>query len=338
MVARRPSRAYFFRKFVQRNRVACLLGLAAAISLFAGLGTSTVMYFREHGTRREQERLSQDLERERQQAQARANVSMAAVLLGEGRVDEADQLLLQTPLESMEPSREAADVFRSLGSRNAMRGRWQKAYQCFTLLGQANRFGHGTIDLLLMAATFLKTGDAAAYEKLRSEAIDRHLPARNSLRAEQVLKACMLTPADQHTLDALAPAAVVCTESFQQGGRPALGWKALALTLYHFRRGDLSETRNWANKTLSFDDEYGSRVAAVLCLTAMAKQEAGAVTEARRDLAEARRLVVNGTQFGLTWNEVVLGTWYSWVIAEILLEEATEKMEGVPSHEVSTRG
>ncbi len=102
------------------------------MALLVGFWVSMVMYFKEHEALAEQARL-------RGHAQARANVAQAAVMLSEGKITEADALLQESPVESIEPSQEAAGVFRALGNWNAFYGRWPQAVQCYSLLNQANR-------------------------------------------------------------------------------------------------------------------------------------------------------------------------------------------------------
>jgi tetratricopeptide (TPR) repeat protein len=329
-------------KFVRRNRVACFSGAAVVLSLFAGLGAATAMYLKERKALTEQALLRQEAEaartREsalRKQAQARANISQVAVLLTEGKVEEADALLRDSPLESIEPSREAAGVFRTLGSRNAMYGRWKQAIQCYVLLDQANRLDNPikTVsegDLIMIAAALLKGGNLPAYEKFRHETLDRHLPATNSLQAEHLLKIALLTPPGDEILRRLDPVSKVCESGFRNNNKTWKypGWEAFSLVLYHLRRNDPKTALEWAKKTLSFEDSQGSRTASTLCLTAMAKFQLGDSSQALEDLNVAQRMVNDGTQFSPTWDEVSRGSWFSWVVAEILLDEATAEVKG----------
>ncbi|RYD40346.1 MAG: serine/threonine protein kinase, partial [Verrucomicrobiaceae bacterium] len=146
VIARRPGRFYLLGKFIRRNRPACISAAAIAVALVVGMGAATVLYLRERDALIRQEWLRKDAEaarteeaRLRKQAQARANISRVAVLLSEGKFEEADALLNRNPLSSIDPSPEAAGVFRSLGNWNAVYGRWQQSLQSFSLLHQANR-------------------------------------------------------------------------------------------------------------------------------------------------------------------------------------------------------
>lgn len=327
VTARKPSRGYFLRKFFQRNRAACVLGAAMLLSLIAGLGTTTVLYFREKAAVAEQARLQN-------QAQARANVSRAAILLSEGNTEEADRLLRQNPLESIEASPEAAGVFRSLGRWNAVFSRWQQAAHCFRLMNEANRLGDRTaisegIDLLMTAPTYLEARDTAAYLDFRSEVLHRYAPAQSALQAEHLLKICLLLPADEGILKQLESSAPLCREDVAaKSSRPGIPeWNALSLSLYDYRRGAYEEAIREAKRCLGFEDKAGSRVAAAHCVLAMTYSRRGEAAEARSHLEKAKAYIdhvesqINEAGFP------PIGTWFSWAVVRILLREA-EQMRG----------
>lgn len=342
VVARAPSRLYLLSKFVRRNRLACSLGAAVVVSLLGGLGASTTMYMRQKEALAEQERLSRVAEKSRaeerwlrQQAQARANVSQAAVLLSEGNRAEADALLRESPIESIEPSREASNVFRVLGKMNAVSGRWKQALQCYLLLDQANRLEDPVRileapELMARAPVFLKCGEVQGYEAFRRDVLDRYLPVvTNALQAEHLLKTCLLLPADAATLGRLAPAAKICAAGIQgenRGRYPA--WEAFSMALYHHRRGDVAKTLEWAKKTLAIEDPYGNRVAGTLALTAIAKFRRNQPEEAHQDLRKARAILDEEVRFRPEWDHRKRGNWFSWAISEILADEAAAVLEG----------
>jgi serine/threonine protein kinase len=330
----KASRIYLLEKFVRRNRAACFSAMAVVVSLVAGLGTSTFLYLSEKKALAEQARLSREAEsarkREtwlREQAQARANVSRVAVLLGAGKIEQADALLSKSPLETIEPSREAADVFRALGNWNALYGRWKQAVQCYVLLDQANRFDNPekTVeegsDLLAIGPALLANHDLAAYDKFRLETLDYYFPAKNSVQAERLLKICLLKPANSEILGRLKGAAEICARGVPtQSGMPTFPqWEALSMTLYNHRCGNIEQTLEWGRRSFNFPDPAGSRLSAVLSLTAMAHYRAGDKIAAVRDLEKARRFIEEGKLMPLAER----GSWFSWVIADILQEEAS---------------
>lgn len=332
-----PGRLYLARKFVRRNRLACILGSAIALSVVGGFGTSIWLFLNERAALVEQERLGREAEtaraREahlREQAQARANVSQAAALLSEQRVEEADALLRKNPLESIEPSREAAGVFRTLGHWNAIYGRWDQAVQCYTLLDQANRLDDPvqtieSTDLLAIAPVLRAYGGPGAYERFRRATLDRHLPVSNALQAEHLLKAALLAPAGTEVLSRLGDVAGICASDEPAGSQtPSYPeWNAFSLTLYHHRRNDPERALEWAARCLTYPDATGTRVSATLCLTAAARSRLGDSEGAARDLAKARWLIDRAPQSGESLGSPSEGGfWFSWLVARLLLEEA----------------
>ncbi|RYD49211.1 MAG: serine/threonine protein kinase, partial [Verrucomicrobiaceae bacterium] len=319
VIARKPSRGYFMRKFFQRNRASCVLGALMLVSLVAGFGTTTALYFREKEALSEQARL-------KQQAQARANVSRAAILLSEGNTAGADSLLRQDPLESIEASPEAAEVFRSLGRWNAVFDRWDQAAACFRLMTEASRLDDPVrivegIDLLMTAPSYLEAGDKKSYIDLRDEVLDRYVPAQNALQAEHLLKACLLLPADENIIKQLESSAKVCRE-FKPGTKGIPEWNALSLSLFHFRKKEYDESIRQAERCIAIKDPAGSRESAARCIISMCRFKQGNAANARSNLekvkSEMKRVESQIDESGFP----PIGTWFSWAIVRILAREA----------------
>jgi serine/threonine protein kinase len=205
VMARPPSALYRFRKFVARNRAACISSLAILFTVLAGFAVSTGMYLRENAALKEQQRL-------RQQAQARANVSHASLLLTQGKTEDADAILRQTPLNTIEPSQEATGVFRTLGDWHLVQHRWKAAAECYQLLPMANRFIPEEIisdtgDTIRTAPALVLAGMDAAYEQHRLALLDRYSTATTHNPVEQAVKMSLLKPAPPEVLERLRPMA-----------------------------------------------------------------------------------------------------------------------------------
>lgn len=340
VIARRPGRVYLLEKFFQRNRIACISGIAAGLSLVGGLSMATTLYLRERVALAEQERLRKEAEaagmketRLRAQAQARANVSRVAVLLSEGKVAEADLLLQESPLDSIEPSREAADVYRSLGAWNAIYGRWPQAVQCFTLLNQANRLDHPNaiaegLDLIMTAPTFLEAGDLVGYETFRKTTLDHLLPVASALSAEHLLKVCLLAPAKTDILSRLAPAAEICASAnSSKPSHPSFPeWNALSLALYHYRLGNQTLALQWCDRCLSYPDKAGTRIASIHALKAMIRNRMGDGDNASVHLQTARAMIPATVSPSEEGQRSPPGYWFAWSVARILAREAEEML------------
>ncbi len=334
VVARKPGAGYVFGKFIQRNRLACLAGLLIGVSVLGGLGTSTWLYVREREALKEQARLRSLAERSqaeesrlREQAQARENVSQAAVLLSMGKVEEADAQLRLFPLATIEPSREAADVFRALGDWNAIYGRWPEAAQCFTLLMQANRFVPVgkislTLDLGRPGPALLESGDIAGYHRMQRELIERFSTNSTDHVMQQLFMGSLLCPADKAMLDSLAPHADRMARSVLENPGVLRPWQLLDLALYEYRQGNFSKSLEWADRFFSNKDPFAAdRHACVHCIAAMAAKRQGNEKRARAELAVARDLMAKDPK-----NDPKnrIDRWWAWAIGRIFLREAEE--------------
>lgn len=334
--ARHQGRVYLLGKFFQRNRVACVSAFAVLVSLILGLGTATQMYLRERAALKEQQRLGRLMDRAtamekhlKQQAQARANLSLVAMYLSEGKIEEADALLREHPLEEVEPSREVTDVFRSLGDWNAIYGRWEQAAHCFELLNQANQlFSPEEVasgnDLLQTGPALLKAGEIERYSRFKEEILARYLPTSGVGSADHVIKVSLLTPTKAADLDRLRQSADLLEQGLAPGGEGSLyrDWEAFSLTLYYFRRKDFDSAFEWAAKCLEFNGLNASQVAGIQCITAMVHHRKGDSKQAEQDLESARSALIRPAGHSRTPRAGGHGYWYDWAITEILLQEA----------------
>ena len=282
-----------------------------------------------------------------------ANVSNAAALLSLGKISKADAILLETPVSSIEPSREAADVFRSLGEGNAMHSRWKQAAECFNLLMQANRLFSpddiwGTGDLLRAGPAMLEAGESALYEKHRYELIERFSSGSPTNTADQVLKISLLAPAPPDLLKKLAPVADTLQRAMAPENRSQLmpgynTWYGLALALYEFRCGNfdaavtLAETAITAGSTeMIVAARQGGRndrdacLHAVLALAFRAQRDTARV---HQELARARELLAKPIVMPSGMPGVGMLTWQDPAIARILVRE----VEAPPAATFSSR-
>ena len=330
-----PGKLYLLGKFIRRNRIAFGAGLSLTIMLVAGLVVSTTLYERERRARNEQLRLKEEAQRAkneesrlRRQADARANVARAAFLLDQGRIDEADALRREYPLSSIEPSLEAAAVFRSLGDWNADHGEWDQAVECFRLLMQANRFDipqktlQGS-DLMAISAILLRQSQDE-YIAFRNEVISHYLPAsQNALQAEHLLKVCLLRPTSAEHLEKLHHALAVMGEPEEA---PLQSWAGLSLALYHYRDGKPHEALEACGQGLDDPQIKTSCRTTIKAVASMIHTSLGRTEDAKRELQEAATLAKESAG-----NDFIAGKpeppyWFDWVIADALIKEARKRL------------
>jgi serine/threonine protein kinase len=202
VLARSPSRWYRFRKMVQRNRGVFAATGAVALALVIGLGTATWLFYQEREMRRRAVAAEQVAERARANeaelrrlAETREKITQAALLISQGKLDEADKVAAK--INFQQPTLEGAAVLRALGEWRALNGRWQLAGDRFCQILPVNQLDSREI----MARDFFSTGvalaaanDANRFEWFRQQLASRFLNEKNSATAAQVLAAGLLLP------------------------------------------------------------------------------------------------------------------------------------------------
>ena len=336
IAARPPSRVYVLAKFVRRNRFAFAAAVLLVALLISGLGITAVMYERERKTAIEQLRLKNEAQtarneesRLRKKADARSNVARAAFLLDQGRIDEADELRKEYPLSSIEPSLEAAAVFRSLGDWNSENGRRDQALQCYRLLRQANRQDSPQKilqgdDLMAISAALLSE-DEAEYRAFRDEMMARYSPAESAHKAEHLLKVCLIHPADPPLLKQLHRDVATMGDPRRT---PCPAWSALSLSLYHLRSGDHEQALKVCEMGLTSPERKSSCEASLLAVKALTHAHKGEAGEASAALTKAKELATTCDGKDFSRGQPTRPYWFDWSIANLLIREAGSHVHG----------
>lgn len=345
VVARPPSRIYLFQKFVRRNRIVVATTASITGALVLGLGLAYASYLRERDARHEQARLRLIAEsarsnerRLRELSSARENIAQVAVMMSEGKIEEADAQLQRTPLSSIEPSLEAANVLRSLGGWNAMRGRWEQASECYLLLIQANRLSSpdqivANTDLDAPGPALAQNGNVDDYNLFRNWAISSFEDTENRLAAQQVIQTTLLLPASPEFLQRLKPLGdLIERESFEKEQlKPGwetefAAWRAWAISLLEYRRGRFERAIYWGELALDFKISKKALAAAIHPVMAMAYHRLGNPGDFLAEMGKARELIGAAFNPDLPPAYEPLGEdqgyWWDWVQARILLNEA----------------
>ncbi len=332
VVARPPGRLYRFQKLVRRHKVTFAATAAVAVTLIAGFGTSTWLFLEERGLRREAEKGRANENMLRQMAEARVKIAQAAVLMGEDRFDEADQLV--TGIEFPAAVVQGETVFRSLGSWAAMQGQWKRAAQCFTMLMQVDQvetLDISSLDASRCAVALVEAGDQDGYERFRWAAIKQistEVKVNDPIVAERTVKNSLLLPADEKVLSALAGLAEIAAKSMSEetktAGEPwpgAKSWRCVSLALMEYRRGHSAEAIDWCKQCLAYGGENRVRMATIHAILAMCYYQLGQLDYARSELAQSRDLTIKSNG-GLEMGDGKTGFWFDWALVRILLREA----------------
>ncbi len=349
VMARPPTRRYRLQKLVRRNKGVFTAIGAVALALILGLGASTWLFFKEREMRRraveaevEQSRLRELAERGRDQenklrlqAESREKMTQAAVLLSQGRIKEADNLIAGTSLAR--ETLEGAAVFRALGDWNALQGRWNQAADRFQMLLHVDPLETAdvaTLAYMRYACALIQIADKSRYEKFRQTAIKRLAGTTDPIFAERLVKVSLLLPAGSNFMAALAPAADFAAKSFSATNLPVeawmLPWRCVPLALWEYRRGSLARAAAWGHRCLEYADQNGSRNAAAWAILAMTSQQLHQDAGARSQLSQATTLIEAKFKSGLDLGNGNQGFWFDWVLARILSREAAALVLGAP--------
>ena len=329
--ARPPSRLYRLQKLVHRNRTTFVAIAAVSVALMAGFGTSTWLFYREREARHEADRLRTD-------AEARAKISQAALLINRHQMAEADQLVEKIQVPVTEPSFEAAGVFRSLAEWNVTQGRWEAATDRFLKLERANQVDKSDTtqevsrDLLGAGPALIMAGELAGYRRFVQTTLVRFAGTSDATAAEQVIKNSLILPQDGVILQRLEPFLTVVKDAVAKDDPEALlnsyylGWRTLALTLYEYRRGNFASAAFWGEKCIAYSDRTPPRVAMAHVVLAMSYARLNQPEPARSELAAGRELIndrlPDGPENFSDLGTQLTGVWHDWVIAYLLLREA----------------
>ena len=220
VLARSPSRWYRFRKLVRRNRGVFAAAGAVGLALVIGLGTATWMFFEERAMRQRAMASEQQAERARaneaelrRQAETREQITQTALLISQGKLDEADRLAGQTAYH--QPTLEGAAALRALGEWHARNGRWQPAGDRFLQALQVNQLdGVETAakDFFSAGAVLAAAGDTNRLERFRQQLAGRFAAEKNPAMIVPALAAGLVLPGSNIELlrpleETIAPAA-----------------------------------------------------------------------------------------------------------------------------------
>ena len=345
IVARPPSRRYRLQKLVQRNRTVSSAATIVTLVMFAWLGTSTWLFFKEKRLRnlaveaeQQAEQARQNEARLRREAEARAEIARAMVMLNQGRLPEAEKLLSQLRVPVIEPSLEASDVFRILGDWAASEGRWNQAEIQFKRLDLAYQVDRSEItdmsavDLLRLGPTLIAARDFSGYRQFVDDSIARFSTISNAMVSEQVMKACLICPPNVSQLQKLKSLSDVLSQSIsgsQPGDDPNLfTWREFASALYSYRSGNSSRSITFLQKCLASQNYLPERVAMVHFVLAMAFYQIHHIAAASSELSLGQALIhqycpnATGTISISGMDPKTSIYWYDWVIAQILQREA----------------
>jgi hypothetical protein len=306
----------------------------AVLGLVAGFAFSTRMFFLEKASRGIAESALANEAELRKAAEFRARVSQAAVMIGYGQIEEADKVLAEVPVEYTPSSLEAADSFRRMAEWHLAAGRRDEAAKRYASFARAistvdsSDTDNVSRNLLPAAAMLCFTGDDAGYKRLRELVLDRFSNTTHPVVAEQMLKVCLLRPADEDIMRRLRPlVAIVSRAVDEKNGTLAknfhmAAWSYFALALAEYRDGNDASAALWASRCIASPKENPARIASARLILAMIEQRAGRTGNAKVFLDMATGPVTERIDAKVVSGNDMDGFWYDWINAAILQRES----------------
>jgi len=341
VVARPPGRMYRFQKLVRRNRgVFAAIG-AVALALIIGLGISTLLYVKARESERRQIELRKLAEQAqaretalRREADARAKMSEAALLVAQGNRDQAAGLLGDMTGLPSNPSLDAVSAFRSVGEFWARQGQWRTAGKYFRALIEIDKFDDWdvvTLDYQSCGVVLVEGGDLAGYEQFRRVAVAGFANTPNGDAASRILKTCLFQPISADTLRELKPLGDTVEKWMaKQDPKTMNKWVIIPISLWKLRCGDNGAAFDYCRAELDAKDVVPSCLAPMRLIVAMACQQRGETAEAKTQFVLARDEINAEFCPQLQHGDRSAGIWYDWVAARLLLREAAVKL-GLPA-------
>jgi len=347
IVARPPSRVYRFQKLVRRNWVVFAAGGAVAAALVIGLSMTMVMFFRARESERRQMELREVAEWAqanemalRQQAEARAKISEAVLLVRQEHLEQAARLLEDVSRLPAEPSLDAVWVFRSVGEFLARKGQWREAGKFFRALVEIDKFDNWdvvTLDYQCCGVVLAEGGDVAAYEQFRRLATTGFFNTPNADAASRVLKTCLFQPMTDETLKELKPLGDSVEKWIEGLDRKTMDqWLTIPVSLWKFRCGDNNGALDYCRLKLEAREVSPACLATIRLIAAMIYQQRGETADAKAQFVLAREVINAGFHPQLERGNRGTGMWFDWVAARILLREAAEEL-GLPAESVELK-
>jgi tetratricopeptide (TPR) repeat protein len=330
VTAAAPSALYTLQKFIHRHKAGLAVGASLLLLLLAGAAVSTWQAVRATRAERVQSVLRQQAEaaraNERQlrlQAEAREKIAQADAFVRSGSPEEADKAMrtISSLLDDMNAPGAAA-IYLSLGDWRARQGQWQEAATNYfkSLAGRPDDFEASH----WLAPVLMQTGDGQSYEQLRRRTLARFGETTDPVIAERIVTDCLILPWSGPELERLGKIA----DTALSAGSNHWAWNSIqfAKGLAEYRSGHFAGAVDWLQAPLREQGRDLARDVEAYMVLAMAQHRLGYPGYARDALTTGLGLDArlpssdNDLKDWKAWND--------WVIAQTLMREAKDLVNG----------
>jgi len=235
-------------------------------------------------------------------------------LVAQRKYHEAEELLAEVLTPEFVTNPACSSILAQRLDLMGRQGRWREAAaDAATLMRYEPKDYYW---FYTVAALLVMTHDLPAYEQLCQRIPAMFAETSNPYIAERVADGSLLLPnsgADPRLVQQLATKAVTL------GDREGGGYFPACKGLSEYREGRFSEACEWAEKALQKSEPFAQ--AEGCAVLAMAQWRLGLRDTARASLSQGNKLAPEPSSTGAV---DLGGGWVDWLIARILLDEATK--------------
>jgi tetratricopeptide (TPR) repeat protein len=265
-----------------------------------------------------------------------AKFELARLYVAAGRFADADRMVANIPAEFLKRNAQAAArLSRTLAHWNGGQKRWRAAaghYQVFMFgpakQGWVSAQDDAALRYVEYAPLLVELGSGVEYNELRKSAIAEFGESDWSLVAERSLYACLLTPATDEEMAAMAKWAESAANV--DPANQFRCWNYAALAMFEYRRGELAECLSWGQKCLDVAPPPACRARAQI-LMAMAYARLERPQDSKAELTDGREMVESKINGDLSVDDYGAGSWRDWLINHVLLREAANLLDATKS-------
>jgi eukaryotic-like serine/threonine-protein kinase len=250
--------------------------------------------------------------------------SLAALLNTEHKYTEADQVLENLLPRSTMSQSQRAEALAARANIRAQNGRWREAAADYASLIELEPTDH--LSYHLLAPLLVQSGDLEGYRRLCARLLARCGSTNDPFVAERMAKACLILPGsgvDLAAVGQLAETAVTVGKN-----DPSLPFFQFVKGFAEYRQDHFASAIEWEQKAFA-TPRVDFRDAEAWMVLAMAYDQLKRTDEAHNALAKGIEIInrhvpkPESGYIGRDWND--------WLIAQALMKEAKELIEGLPT-------
>jgi eukaryotic-like serine/threonine-protein kinase len=317
IVARPPSTIYRFQKLVRRNKTLFVATSAGVAMLVIGLILSLYLFIQEKAALKREvaaEQVAEQLkEKAQQDAATTQQILRAELLLMSEQYNESEAIISQIP-----PHQTLVPFYNGFAEFHGRQGQWLQALTNLELVVKLVPEDH--VSYQFLAPVLLQVNEVDGYQACRRQILQYFAGTTDPLVAERMATACCILPPSDDELPAIAKMGAVAASA--DTNSDFYGFNLFTKGFVQYRRGYYVRAGDTMRKATPLDIGDNCRTCAYFIL-AMARFKQNRLDDSRETYTNAvDRLSKLRPENGIDKD------WNHWIIAHVLMREATALIDG----------